>query len=353
MGGHHKADNMNGDNIEAKAPGVIKLFGEHAAVYGKLSVAVAISMYAKVSVRKRKDMNLKIILANFSDFTSILDKRTLSLVYKKYKGRKDIGEYISSVSGIDKRILPFATIAARLIGEFGIDILGNEITISSEIPMQSGGASSAACSTAFTVALLKLSEKTPEDSTVLDIARDGERIAHISEGAGRIDTATSYYGGYVSTAEGGRHEDVKTSMGIVLINTGSKKSTAETVGSVRKQYEENREKTEKILNEIEKCSIKGLEALKKSDLPEVGRLMYEDQMLLKELGVSSDGLDRAVEVCMRNGAYGAKLSGGGGGGMAIAIHKNPKMLVNAAEAEGFASYLAEVAFEGASYYLKK
>ncbi|MEM0074504.1 MAG: hypothetical protein QXX70_01250, partial [Candidatus Micrarchaeaceae archaeon] len=32
--------------IEASAPGVIKLLGEHAVVYGKLSLAMAINIYA-------------------------------------------------------------------------------------------------------------------------------------------------------------------------------------------------------------------------------------------------------------------------------------------------------------------
>ena len=344
---------MQEENFEVKAPGVVKLFGEHAAVYGKLSLAAAVVMYATVSVKPRSDTSMKIVLANFSDFTAILDKRTLSLLYKRYKDRKGLAEYISSNSNIDSKILPFATIAARLSGELGLDLMGSEISISSEIPMQSGCASSAACSTAFTVALLKLSGKKADDPTILDIARDGERIAHISEGAGRIDTATTFYGGYVSTAGGGRPEAIATKITLVLINTGGKKSTAETVGMVRKLYDSDREGTEKILNSIEKCSIEGLEALKKSDLVKLGRLMYEDHKLLKSLGVSSPGLDRAVELCMENGAYGAKLSGGGGGGIAIAIHENPEFLASSIDSQGFKSVVAGIAFKGAKAYLEQ
>ena len=35
--------------MQARAPGVIKLLGEHAVVYGKLSLASAISIYANAN----------------------------------------------------------------------------------------------------------------------------------------------------------------------------------------------------------------------------------------------------------------------------------------------------------------
>ncbi len=338
-------------NAEARAPGVVKLFGEHAVVYGKLSVAAAISLYSTVTVSERRGTDLRIALSDFSDFSVSLDKRRLGLLYTRYKNKKSLNDYASLNSDIDTKVLPFATIAARLTNEFGANILGREARITSEIPNQSGGASSAACSTAFTVAMLKSAGLELDDPTIIDVARDGERIAHLSEGAGRIDVTTSYLGGYVSTAKEGRREAIKTKINFVLIDTGPKKSTAETVGGVRKLYETDRENTERILGEIEECSVEGLKALSEGDLKSVGSWMYKDQELLRSLGVSSEGLDRAVELSRENGAYGAKLSGGGGGGLAIALSKTPKSLIRAMEEQGFKAYSAEVAFDGAKSYL--
>ncbi|HUB92440.1 MAG TPA: mevalonate kinase [Candidatus Saccharimonadales bacterium] len=337
---------------EVRAPGVVKLFGEHAVVYGKLSVAAAVGMYATVSVEETKGTELRIALLDFSGFAVALDKRRLGLLYRRYKNRKSLEEYITANSDIDPRLLPYATIAARLSKESGVDVLGRDVKITSEIPRQSGCASSAACSAAFTVAILSSAGESLGDKTAIDIARDGERVVHKSDGAGRIDVTTSYYGGYVSTAGGGRREEIGTRMNMVLIDTGPKKSTAETVGNVRKKYEAERDKTEGILNEIDKCAVEGLKALAEGDLREVGRLMYEDQELLRKLGVSSEGLDKAVGIAMENGAYGAKLSGGGGGGIAIAICRNSKELIGIMEGSGFKAYGASIALKGARSYLE-
>jgi len=52
---------------------------------------------------------------------------------------------------------------------------------------------------------------------------------------------------------------------------------------------------------------------------EFGELMYRNHELLKKLSVSSEGLDKAVEKARTYGMLGAKLSGGGGGGIAIIL----------------------------------
>ncbi|MFP3278671.1 MAG: hypothetical protein RXO43_03910 [Candidatus Micrarchaeota archaeon] len=55
--------------MQARAPGVIKLLGEHAVVYGKLSLASAISLYAHAKQR-RKEVNLQLSLRIFQRATS-------------------------------------------------------------------------------------------------------------------------------------------------------------------------------------------------------------------------------------------------------------------------------------------
>ena len=47
--------------------------------------------------------------------------------------------------------------------------------------------------------------------------------------------------------------------------------------------------------------------------------MTQNHRLLQQLDVSSAPLDRLVEAALRGGAYGAKLSGGGRGGVMIAL----------------------------------
>ena len=78
--------------------------------------------------------------------------------------------------------------------------------------------------------------------------------------------------------------------------------------------------------------------------------MYEDQELLRLLGVSSDGIDKAVEIAKNNGAYGAKLSGGGGGGIAIAMTENKARLSDALARAGFRVFDTGISLDGAANY---
>ena len=105
---------------------------------------------------------------------------------------------------------------------------------------------------------------------------------------------------------------------------------------------------ESILNKINECSIKGLDALYKNNLKTVGLLMYENHELLKLLGVSSEKLDKVVELSKKNNVHGAKLSGGGGGGIAVALlDKYNKAFEDELMHEGFICIKADISEEGA------
>ncbi len=331
--------------MEVYAPGVVKLLGEHAVVYGKHSLAVAIARHAKAEVSKSKMLGIRLPELSSSAFD--FDMYMLNMLHEDYESKESIDEYCSKHSSIGIA-LPYATIAAYALAN-GADINKN-ITITSNIPFQKGFASSAACSTAFAVALLKGSGI--DDATAIDIARYGERIAHKNENAGSIDISTSYLGGYVrfSYSEGASKEDIGNGINIVAIDTGPKKSTAETVAHVAELYKVERERTESIFMQIDRCTLEGIDALKHNDIERLGRLMHENQKLLAELGVSTERLDYAVKLAMENGAYGAKLSGGGGGGIAIAIG-NAERVINAMKNNGFDAYAIDAQMDGARRYM--
>ena len=337
------------DKIIVKAPGVIKLLGEHAVVYGKLSIAAAVNVYVQVSLKKVKNPRLTIKLADLKKSAKFSEEE-LSELYKTYTTKESPSSYVAQNSTIEKDMLPYATIAARLQKEFEISVIGYSINIKSKIPEQSGLASSASCYTAFTVALAKANATDILDEQLVDAARDGERVSHLNIGAGAIDVNTTFYGGYVSFSkeQGARKESFGITPKFLLINTGPKKPTAETVGNVSRLYKEDRKGTEAKLNGIEKCSLEGINALKEGNLRQLGRLMLEDQELLRQLGVSSVGLDKAVSIAMSNGALGAKLSGGGGGGIAVALVEDyGKGLVSSMESEGFKCMKVRITEEGA------
>jgi mevalonate kinase len=62
-----------------------------------------------------------------------------------------------------------------------------------------------------------------------------------------------------------------------------------------------------------------IETLKREDLEELGFLFNLNHELLSALGVSNEALDKLVYAAQRAGAFGAKLTGAGGGGCMIAL----------------------------------
>jgi mevalonate kinase len=60
--------------------------------------------------------------------------------------------------------------------------------------------------------------------------------------------------------------------------------------------------------------------------------MNENHFLLQEIGVSHEKLDYLVDVARKNGAYGAKLTGGGGGGCMTALTPGKNLQEKVAEA---------------------
>ncbi|MGC8568274.1 MAG: mevalonate kinase [Candidatus Micrarchaeia archaeon] len=331
--------------MEVKAPAILKLFGEHAVVYGKASLAVALNYYAK-SVFDKPDELLNVNLLDLGVSGSISRNELLAL-YNDYTS-KEIKEFILSNKRFGQ-LLPYFTIASRLYAS-GYDITGS-YGISSEIPPQKGLASSAACSTTFAVSLLNRAKAKLSDAEIVDLAREGERVIHSNANAGKIDVSASYFGGYVvySDSLGVQPQEIKANLHIKLVDTGPKKSTAETVASVKERYLHDRDNTEKIFEEIEKCTFEGLEALNLKDIKKLGELMYKNQELLQKLGVSTEILDSAIATAKENGAYGAKLSGGGGGGIFLLIEESDKAS-NALQKAGFKVYNATTTFIGAKNY---
>ena len=191
------------EELEVKAPANIKIGGEHSVVYGGPSLSAAIALFATAKIGRSND-GLDIVLQDLNRSIS-LDATALRKLYNEYSSRDDtkpeaIATYIANnEKNIGKELLPYATIAARLFVEQDISPIGKKVVVHSEVPFQKGYASSAVCSAAFTMALVKASGKKLDDKTAIDIIRDGDRIVHKSETAGRIDVGPIYFGGFRSS----------------------------------------------------------------------------------------------------------------------------------------------------------
>ena len=103
---------------------------------------------------------------------------------------------------------------------------------------------------------------------------------------------------------------------VIVGPSGAQRSTAAMVDHVA-QTASGADDTR--LRELGELADTGTTTLRSGDLPALGSTMDRAHALLGELGVSTRLLDGLCESARSAGAYGAKLTGAGGGGAVIAI----------------------------------
>ena len=119
--------------------------------------------------------------------------------------------------------------------------------------------------------------------------------------------------------------------------------TAKMVAKVRAGWERSRRIYDRIFDEIDQLTLRGLECLRDRQLDTLGQLMNVCQGLLNALQVSSREIEDLVEIARKNGALGAKLTGAGGGGSIIALcPENAQQVVNAIEEAGYQAMEVEI-----------
>ncbi len=109
------------------------------------------------------------------------------------------------------------------------------------------------------------------------------------------------------------------------------------VAGVAARKKRNPRKYDPLFRQAEDLAFSARKALKEFDLRKVGELMNEDHRLLQEIEVSCEELDHLVKLAREQGAFGAKLTGGGGGGCMVALTPGrlQEAVAAAMEKEGF------------------
>jgi mevalonate kinase len=121
---------------------------------------------------------------------------------------------------------------------------------------------------------------------------------------------------------------------ILIADTGVRAPTHVPVGRVREQWLQEPHRFNQYFAEIGTLAAKVRMLLADGDERGLGAALDHNQELLHALGVSSPELERLIDAARAAGAFGAKLSGAGAGGIMLAV-------VDAAEGATVARALQE------------
>jgi mevalonate kinase len=294
--------------------GKVILFGEHFVVHGEPGIVSAIDSKTDAEVKKEgKGIQVK-------------DER---------KTAKGYGE--------EKRLQQLESIQ-RMLKKMGIETeIPLKIWIGGDLPGFSGLGASAASSVAIARAIAQELHMSFSDEKINQIAYEAEK-AYAGNPSG-IDNTAATFGGLLwfrKNLEDGsdivEKLDIRKPVDIVIGSTGIVANTKAMVEGVAERKKKNPLKYDSIFEHARKVTLYGKKALLEFDLERVGKLMYENHRLLQEIGVSCEELDRLVDTAKAQGAYGAKLTGGGGGGCMFALTPGvelQKKVAKAIEKEGF------------------
>jgi mevalonate kinase len=233
-----------------------------------------------------------------------------------------------------------------------------QIVTYSKIPSASGLGSSAAITTASVACVLTLQQQF----SLEEVARKSFAVEYeVQRGGSPNDTSACTLGSAIIISQEQQencvwsishkdktwhvHSITVPNMDIVVGITGIKSKTPQLVRKVRRFVDYSgfaRELTESIGAWVGE----GIKALHRRDYVLLGEAMTESQKILHTLGASSPELEKLIQASLRAGAYGAKLTGAGGGGSMIAITDEPEKVAIAIKKAGGQAMVTSVSLEG-------
>ncbi len=302
------------------AAGKVILLGEHAVVYGRHALAVAIPSAVAAAVTATEG-DSRIVLPEWGIDSAI---------------RPD------DATGIGPAVL-------AVWRELGIERGDFVIRVSSSLPRGMGLGSSAALAVAVTRAFGAALDLALDDETVNAVAFECEKLAHGTPSG--IDNTIATFGKPVLFQRDGEPRTtslaVADALPIVVACASRAGVTRDMVEGVRARRARCTAHYDAIFDEIDALAAEGADALQAGDFARLGAHMNICHGLLAALEVSTPELDGMVALARAAGAAGAKLTGAGGGGSIVALCPGRTSEVAAAlEAAGFRTLMLADTKEG-------
>jgi len=295
----------------AAGHGKVILLGEHAVVYGRHAIAAPVPLAIQSQIEDSKE--------------------GIEIMIPRWGVEQTLHPHARAPQSFDQ---PLALILERL----ELKDRSMRITVFANVPRAMGLGGSAAIAVSIIRAIDQHFGLGLSDEEVNTLAFECEKVAHGTPSG--IDNTMATYGELLLYRKGepALIKKLTTPAPITLVigMSGVESLTAKMVAGVRRAWERNRALYERIFDGIDDLSKQGAKAIQSHDMEHLGELMNVCQGLLNSLQVSSWEIEEMIQIARNNGALGAKLTGGGGGGSIIALcPDNAGAVVEALEHAGY------------------
>ncbi|MDD3083567.1 MAG: mevalonate kinase [Candidatus ainarchaeum sp.] len=274
----------------------IILFGEHFVVYGLPGIASGIDRFVEIKIQP------------IEEDTIIIDDPTF---FKEKVNIKQNPEHIKS------------KIFKPIIDKYNLNKI--KITFNGDAIPGGGMGLSASLAVAMARATSDYLNLDLKDEEINELAFECEKVSHGTPSG--IDNTCATYGTTILFEKNIDNEKNNTKilkcakpLHLLIVDTGIKKeSTKKIVEMVAKKKEENKKEFEKIFSDYKKIIVKAKQELKFGGIQEIGKLMNQNQELLRKIGVSCNEAEEIIRTVTFENCLGAKVTGAGCGGNVIVL----------------------------------
>jgi mevalonate kinase len=286
--------------VKVSAPGKLMLLGEHAVVYDRPCLVTTIDTRVEVTLERNSQ---KKVVINAPEV--------------------GIKNYQRGLTQLSREEIPkgvrFLEAVLRIFYERYRPNFGVNLSTSNGFSSKYGLGSSSAVSVCAAKALSEVFGIKLGKREIFDLAY--QAVLEVQGLGSGFDVAACCHGGclYFQTGGKGIRPLKNCKIPLVVAYSGKKADTPIMVRQLARKRERNFAKIEKDFDRIGQLVEKAKRAIEKKAWPELGKIVNENQKILKKLGVSTAKLDRMIKAALSSSAWGAKLSGSGGGDCMFAL----------------------------------
>jgi len=287
------------------------LIGEHAVVHGQPAIAIPFPL-----------IGVETIIEKISGATKI-----------------DSAFYHGGLEDAPVPLQGIVKCIRKTLSHLNLGCQGLLIRISSSVPPGKGLGSSASVAISVIRSLFSFANKTYTNKELLDLANIAETHAHGAPSGIDALTITSDSPVWYEKKKPIDYIRLKEDFHFIVADSGRIGDTKSSVESVAQLLKSAPKRMQRKLERLGRLTHEVRHSLEKASKQLLGYLLNEAQDELETLGVSDTGLNHLVNEARRQGALGAKLTGGGNGGCIIALAKD----------EVHSRYLAEKLRKGGAH----